>query len=294
MMTLAEFQQTQLPLVEAELTDFLKQHTTDPRLAESMLYSVAAGGKRIRPLILLAVVASFRKELTAGVYQCGAALEMVHTYSLIHDDLPAMDDDALRRGKPTNHVVYGEALAILAGDGLLTAAFQLLSQAQLANDEKLLLLQLLAEKAGSQGMVAGQAADIQGEHRQLTLEELEGIHRRKTGDLLLYAFVAGGILAHQPEAVLQQLQQLALHVGLAFQIRDDLLDITATAEEIGKNTHKDQLAGKNTYPSLLGFAEAQQALTAELDAAEQLLLVMGQQLVFEPALLQEILLKLRM
>ena len=162
-MKLADFSAIHLPAVENEMLAFLDEYTSDEKLKESMVYSIRAGGKRIRPLLLLATVASFEEVINTTVYQVAAALEMVHTYSLIHDDLPAMDNDDLRRGKPTNHKIYGEALAILAGDGLLTGAFQLISMTHLANSPKLLLLQQLAVSAGTQGMVAGQAADIEGE-----------------------------------------------------------------------------------------------------------------------------------
>ncbi|MFV0559658.1 MAG: polyprenyl synthetase family protein [Enterococcus sp.] len=268
MVTLNEFSETHLPHVEQEMLDFLKEVTNDEQLYQSMCYSIQAGGKRIRPLLLLASVASFQAPITSAVYQSAAALEMVHTYSLIHDDLPAMDNDDLRRGKPTNHKVYGEALAILAGDGLLTSAFELLSRTTLDASPKLLLIQQLATASGTQGMVAGQAADIEGEHHALTLEELAFVHARKTGKLIHFALVAGGVLAFQPEEVLQELGNLADHLGLAFQIRDDLLDILSTTEELGKSAGKDVLAEKNTYPSLLGIEGAKEALAQELHAAD--------------------------
>lgn len=294
MMSLAAFQAEHLPLVEAELLHFLTEQTSEKELLEAMSYSVKAGGKRIRPLFLLAVVVGFQHELTTGVYQTAAALEMIHTYSLIHDDLPAMDDDDLRRGKPTNHVVYGEGLAILAGDGLLTEAFHLLSRAQLNGEEKLLLLQLLAEKAGAKGMVAGQVADIKGEGQQLDLAALAGIHRRKTGDLLTFALVAGGILACQTPAVLTTLEVFSHHVGLAFQIRDDLLDVLATTEELGKTAGHDAEAGKNTYPALLGVTGAKAALDRELTGAKAQLAILTEEYNFAPELLQELLAKFEM
>lgn len=294
MMTPKDLQTTHLPRVEKEMINFLTGVTTDERLLASMLYSIRAGGKRIRPQMLLAVVSGFDKPVETGVYQTAAALEMIHTYSLIHDDLPAMDDDPLRRGMPTNHIEYGEATAILAGDGLLTEAFHLLSSAVLPAEEKLLLIQLLAKRAGSGGMVAGQAADIQGENQRLSLAELQNIHQRKTGDLLSYALVAGGILAQQPVEVLAQLEQLAAHVGLAFQIRDDLLDVTATTAELGKAAHKDAAAGKNTYPELLGLDKAKEALSDELAAAEKLINELTATLPFSGELLQELLLKFRL
>ncbi|MBM1152539.1 polyprenyl synthetase family protein [Enterococcus durans] len=270
-MKLADFSAIHLPAVENEMLAFLDEYTSDEKLKESMVYSIRAGGKRIRPLLLLATVASFEEVINTTVYQVAAALEMVHTYSLIHDDLPAMDNDDLRRGKPTNHKIYGEALAILAGDGLLTGAFQLISMTHLANSPKLLLLQQLAVSAGTQGMVAGQAADMEGETKQLALEELAFIHERKTGRLIHYALLAGGVLADQPEEVVGELQQLARHLGLAFQIRDDLLDVISTTEELGKTAGKDAEMEKNTYPRLLGIEKTKTALKAEITSANEII-----------------------
>ncbi|KAF1297141.1 geranyl transferase [Enterococcus sp. JM4C] len=263
------FAEQHLPYVEEELVSFIEKHTTNEELKKSMLYSVNAGGKRIRPQLLLAVVASFHKTVGAGAYQTAAALEMVHTYSLIHDDLPAMDDDDLRRGKATNHKVFGEATAILAGDSLLTMAFQLVSMAQIESEPKLLLIQQFAQAAGGAGMVSGQAADMQAENKTITVEELAKIHEDKTGKLIEFALVAGGVLANQPVEVLEELRQLAGHLGLAFQIRDDLLDVTSTTEQLGKNTQRDAELNKSTYPGLLGLAEAKLALDEELVAAER-------------------------
>lgn len=270
-MKLADFSTIHLSSVEEEIVSFLNDYTSDEQLKESMLYSVRAGGKRIRPLLLLSTVAAFGESINTTTYQVAAALEMIHTYSLIHDDLPAMDNDDLRRGKPTNHKVYGEALAILAGDGLLTGAFQLISMAHLAHSPKLLLLQQLAINVGTQGMVAGQAADIEGETKQLTLEELMFIHERKTGRLMHYALLAGGVLANQPEEVLASLQKLASHLGLAFQIRDDLLDVVSTTEVLGKTAGKDAKMEKTTYPGLLGIEETKSALENEIDAANRMI-----------------------
>ena len=270
-MKLADFSAIHLPAVENEMLAFLDEYTSDEKLKESMVYSIRAGGKRIRPLLLLTTVASFEEVINTTVYQVAAALEMVHTYSLIHDDLPAMDNDDLRRGKPTNHKIYGEALAILAGDGLLTGAFQLISMTHLANSPKLLLLQQLAVSAGTQGMVAGQAADIEGETKQLALEELAFIHESKTGRLIHYALLAGGVLADQPEEVVGELQQLARHLGLAFQIRDDLLDVISTTEELGKTAGKDAEMEKNTYPRLLGIEKTKTALKAEITSANEII-----------------------
>lgn len=288
MMDLTTLQREYLPLVEAEMVGYLRRNTTDEKLRDSMIYSVEAGGKRLRPLMVLAATASFGNELTSGVIQTAAALEMIHTYSLIHDDLPAMDNDDLRRGKPTNHKVYGEALAILAGDGLLTAAFQLLSEADLPLSEKLLLIQQLTKASGTIGMVAGQAADIQGEHQALPLAELQAVHARKTGALIRFALIAGGILAQQTEEVVVALAQFAEHLGLAFQIRDDLLDATATTEELGKNVRQDAQLAKSTYPSLLGLVGAKEALQQELTKAEAVLVELQQYPDFDGGLLTEL------
>jgi len=288
MSRLTTFQSKEIQQTETEMVRFVREHTNDQRLQESMLYSIDAGGKRIRPLLLLDTIASFNKEISLGGYQTAAALEMIHTYSLIHDDLPAMDNDDLRRGKPTNHKVYGDAMAILAGDGLLTLAFELVSMAEIEPTEKVLLLQLLAKASGTHGMVAGQAADMQAEGNKLSIEELMAIHQRKTGALIRFAVVAGGILANQSEGTLEKLDQLAKHLGLAFQIRDDLLDVVSTTEALGKKTNRDELLEKSTYPGLLGLEGAKNALTDELTAAEAILNELALLPTFDAELLKEV------
>lgn len=260
-----------LPKIEHELTRFIEEHTCNERLQRAMSYSIDAGGKRLRPLLVLSTAAAFGKVLTEADYQVAASVEMVHTYSLIHDDLPAMDDDDLRRGQPTNHKVFGEAAAILAGDALLTGAFQLLSLSQIEPSEKVLLMQLLSRASGSEGMVAGQMADIEGEARQLSLGELILVHRKKTGALIQYAVMAGGVLAQQPAEVIDLLAEFSEHLGLAFQIRDDLLDVISTEAELGKKVGRDQELQKSTYPALLGEQGARTALAAELEQADQTL-----------------------
>lgn len=285
---LQSFRAKELPKVEEVMLTFIEEHTSNQSLAESMAYSVKAGGKRIRPLIVLTTAASFSNSIDVNTYHVAAALEMIHTYSLIHDDLPAMDDDDLRRGKPTNHKVFGEALAILAGDGLLTGAFQLVSETSLESDKQVLLVQLLAKAAGTEGMVAGQAGDMAAEKQQVSLEELMAIHRAKTGALLAYAFVAGGILANQTDYVIEQLQKLGEHIGLAFQIRDDLLDVVGTTEELGKNVGQDAKQEKSTYPSLLGLSGAKEALQKELDQATQVIEELKEAEDFDSGLFQEL------
>ncbi|MDT2674257.1 polyprenyl synthetase family protein [Enterococcus dongliensis] len=279
----------ELPKVEKEISDFINTYTSHEELKKSMLYSIEAGGKRLRPLIILATVKAFQKELTTPVYQTAGALEMIHTYSLIHDDLPAMDDDDLRRGKLTNHKVFGDALAILAGDGLLTGAFQLLSETTLSPSETVLLIQLLAKAAGIGGMVAGQAGDMAAEKNQIPLKDLQAIHHRKTGALLTYAFVAGGILANQTEYVAELLETLGGHIGLAFQIRDDLLDIVGTTEELGKQIGQDEKSEKSTYPSLLELEGARQALADELGQAKIVIHQLAEVAEFQPQIFEELL-----
>lgn len=285
---LQSFKEKNLPKVEETMLNFIQEHTKNPQLAESMVYSVKAGGKRIRPLIILTTIASFKEKINENAYQVAAALEMIHTYSLIHDDLPAMDDDDLRRGKPTNHKIFGEALAILAGDGLLTGAFQLLSETSLKPEKQILLLQLLAQAAGTEGMVAGQAGDIAAEGQMVSLEKLMSIHRDKTGALLTFAFIAGGILADQTDYVVEQLQKLGQHVGLAFQIRDDLLDVVGTAEVLGKNVGQDAKLEKSTYPALLGISGAKQALELELSHANYLIGELNKAANFDAQLFEEL------
>lgn len=255
------------------INDYLAHHLHDdvdePTLFSSMNYSLMAGGKRLRPALTLAVVEMTGGTITADRLRAACALELLHTYSLIHDDLPAMDNDNLRRGKATNHVKYGAGMATLAGDGLLTLAFQWVSDNGLPSMTRSLLVAKLAQAAGPSGMVAGQARDILGEQRTLDLQQLQYLHRQKTGALLRYAVEAGGILTNQPQLMLDQLAQFGAQFGLAFQIYDDILDVTATASELGKATHKDAGENKNTYPGLLGLSGAEQQLTRALSAAKK-------------------------
>ncbi|RID83982.1 polyprenyl synthetase family protein [Mesobacillus zeae] len=238
-----------------------------------MLYSLEAGGKRIRPLLLFATLEAFGKDPASGA-EAAAAIEMVHTYSLIHDDLPSMDDDALRRGKPTNHIVYGEATAILAGDALLTHSFRLLADIpeQVADASvKLGLIAGLSDAAGAEGMVGGQTADMQGEGKELSLGELEYIHLNKTGRLLAYSVLAGALLAGADAHTREKLSKFAYHLGLAFQIRDDILDLEGTEEQIGKPVGSDEGNKKSTYPSLLSLDGAREALLEHLAKAKEAL-----------------------
>lgn len=255
------------------INDYLAHHlradVDEPTLFSSMDYSLMAGGKRLRPALTLAVVEMTGGTITADRLRAACALELLHTYSLIHDDLPAMDNDNLRRGQATNHVKYGAGMATLAGDGLSTLAFEWVSDNELPSMTKAQLTTKLAVAAGPSGMVAGQARDILGERRTLSLPQLQYLHRQKTGALLKYAVEAGGILTNQPQPMLAQLARFGAQFGLAFQIYDDILDVTATASQLGKATHKDAGENKNTYPGLLGLTGAEQQLKQALAAARQ-------------------------
>lgn len=257
---LKAFQDQYRPLLEQTMDQYLKDLNTRPLLRDAMAYSVDAGGKRIRPLIIMLVCDAFGREIDADVLACGSALEFIHTYSLIHDDLPEMDNDDLRRGKPTNHKVFGPAMAVLAGDGLLTTAFEIMSQTKLTAAVKTQLIADLALAAGPQGMVNGQVGDIEGETKKLTLDQLKDVHAQKTGALLVYAFMAGGLLAGKQSAELALLKRIGANFGLAFQIYDDIMDVVSDTATMGKKTQKDQAEHKNTYPGLLGLEGAYQEL----------------------------------
>ncbi|MFO0919923.1 MAG: farnesyl diphosphate synthase [Planctomycetaceae bacterium] len=237
------------------------------RLREAMAYSLLAGGKRLRPLlVLLACEACGGTAESALPAAC--ALEMVHTYSLIHDDLPAMDDDVLRRGRPTNHVVYGEALAILAGDGLLTRAFEIMAQDVAPKSVAADCCADLAAAAGWCGMVAGQVADLEAEHQGIVnLDQLEAIHRRKTGRLLCCGLSLGARIAGATADARKHLEFYGTAVGLAFQITDDVLDVAGDSEAMGKTAGKDSEHGKLTYPALLGLEESRRRAQRLIDDA---------------------------
>lgn len=241
--------------VDAELDRLLPREAISPQSVHSaMRWSVFAGGKRFRPLLLLATGETFNGpgELLLST---ACAFELIHTYSLIHDDLPSMDDDDLRRGKPTCHIRFGEATAILAGDALQTLAFQTISEeAQLSHETRIRLINELARAAGTPvGMVAGQAEDLEAEAREVSATELEKIHRLKTGALIIAAARCGAIIPGASADELSAITDYACQLGLLFQITDDLLDVTATAEALGKTPGKDVRSKKATYPALYGL-----------------------------------------
>ncbi|SDH35472.1 polyprenyl synthetase family protein [Alteribacillus bidgolensis] len=268
--------------LEKRLPAFLEKLECPDTLKEAMLYSVNAGGKRVRPLLMLAAVQSYRN-VEESDYAVACAVEMVHTYSLIHDDLPSMDDDDYRRGKPTNHKVFGEAFAVLAGDALLTKAFEVISSLkELESHNKILLIRELAKSAGAEGMVGGQAADLEGEGKDLSLEQLEYIHHHKTGDLLSFSVVAGGILGEAPDNDMDYIRGFARELGLVFQIKDDILDIEGDSIEMGKAAGSDECREKSTYPRLLTLDGAKEKLITHADnAKEYLRSVSGNPLLLE-------------
>jgi len=248
--------------------------TAPPRLVEAVQYSLLAGGKRLRPaLILECCRACSKSPPNASALAAAAAMEFIHTFSLVHDDLPAMDDDDLRRGRPTNHKVFGEAVAILAGDAMVTMAFEILASDAAAPIVPTLVKEL-AHASGPEGMIGGQVLDIDGEEQNLTLAELQRVHRMKTGALLTASCRMGAIAAGAGEAQLSAVTEFGRHLGLAFQIIDDVLDVTSTPEQMGKATNKDAAKGKNTYPVLMGLeasqAEARHQLQLALEALKDL------------------------
>ena len=273
--------QEKLALVESALEEFYGDQQLATNLREAVLYSIHAGGKRIRPYLLLEVLESLQVPITLAHAQVAAALEMIHTGSLIHDDLPAMDDDDFRRGRLTNHKKFGEALAILAGDALFLDPYALIAQADLPNEIKVDLITSLSLSSGSMGMVAGQVLDMEGEGKHLNLEELQTIHANKTGKLLAFPFQAAGVIAELDENLQKQLKTVGELIGLAFQVRDDILDVTASFEEIGKTPQKDLQAEKSTYPALLGLDEAKVFCNRTLDQANEKLDVISQLVDFD-------------
>ena len=246
-------------LVERALSHVVPEPSgPDGRLLEAMRYSLLGGGKRLRPILALAACEAVggAPERAIG-FAC--AVEMIHNYSLIHDDLPCMDNDDLRHGRPTNHKVYGDAMATLSGDGLLTDAFKILARSDGVPSAVVLQAAAdLAEAAGSSGMVGGQVIDLQSEGKSLSLDELKHLHAKKTGALFLASVVGGARLGGGTEPQLANLNQYARALGLAFQVVDDLLDVEATTEQMGKRTGKDQAAGKATFPSLLGIDKSRE------------------------------------
>ncbi len=256
--------------VDKHIKHHLSLNDVSDRIKESSLYSISAGGKKIRPLLLFKTLRALNHELSNGV-PMAAAIEMVHTYSLIHDDLPAMDNDDYRRGKLTNHKVYGEATAILAGDNLLTESIHLLTLAEYSNDVKVKLIETLTSAAGQNGMISGQMNDILSTNASIDYETLEQIHRHKTGKLMVAPVISAAIIANQNEDVIATLQRFAEELGLLFQIKDDLLDVQGTKEEIGKEVGTDEKNNTTTYVSLFGIEGATDLLKKKEKETTELL-----------------------
>lgn len=262
-------------MVDRELEHiFPEQWQIEPILHASIHYSLTAGGKRLRPVLLFATVEALGGSI-AKALPVACAVEMIHTYSLIHDDLPAMDDDDYRRGKPTNHRKFGEAMAILAGDGLLTHAFYSITHARqrglLTAEQVVTLCEELAIFAGPRGMVGGQAADMSSEQGVTSIEQLEAIHQRKTGDLIAYCLRAGGHIAGASPAQLHALQQFGYAIGLAFQIQDDILDIIGDEQKLGKQVQSDAEGSKVTYPYFIGLEASQDKVVELTEQGQQLI-----------------------
>lgn len=254
--------------VDAKLSEYFKPSGLSyDGLLESMHYSLTAGGKRIRPMLVLEFcrISGGNIEKTLPV---ACAIEMLHTYSLIHDDLPCMDNDALRRGKPTNHVVYGECTATLAGDALQAEAFGTIARSQLPAEARVTCVEILADAVGSDGMCAGQYLDMVGEHKLLSEDELNDINSRKTGSLLTAACRMGVAAARGNKAMLDAAAQYGACVGAAFQIRDDILDVISTSEELGKPIGSDAQEHKSTYMTLLGEYKCMQMIEKLTDQAK--------------------------
>ena len=251
---LADYLETRTTAVNGALDRLLpKASVRPPTIHKAMRYSLFAGGKRIRPALVLAAAEACGGPIDAAL-PAAAAVECIHTYSLIHDDLPAMDNDDFRRGKPTNHKVFGEGIAVLAGDALLTAAFDIIAQAPERKRYPVSLqVRELAHAAGSLHLIAGQVADLEGEGQKLTVPQLRYIHERKTSALLCASVRLGGMSANCTAAQLEALTDFGYHVGLAFQVIDDILDVTQTSEKLGKTAGKDVAAEKATYPSIVGL-----------------------------------------
>src|SRR5690349_11317064 len=275
-MDLREYLASQQRLVDAELDRLVPPESTPPEtIHRAMRYSLFAGGKRIRPILCIEAAKTV-VDAPDGVAAAACSLELIHTYSLIHDDLPALDNDDYRRGKLTNHKIFGDAMAILAGDSLLTLAFQVLAQLRTSDDRKTRLIAELAMAAGTVGgMIGGQVADLEGENKPPTPELLETIHRAKTGALLRASLRLGAIYAGATDEQYAALSCYGEHVGLAFQIVDDILDVEESSEALGKTAGKDAQQQKITFPAVYGLETSRRMAEAECARAHQVLAPFG-------------------
>ncbi|HEY1463626.1 MAG TPA: farnesyl diphosphate synthase [Terriglobales bacterium] len=260
-------------LTDAALERLIPAETQRPTsIHKAMRHSMFAGGKRIRPILCMEAGRMVASSLPNGIEEVGAALEMLHTYSLIHDDLPALDNDDLRRGRPTCHKVFGEAIAILAGDALQTQAYEVLARLQCSAEARVQIIEEIAQKTGTvDGMIGGQVVDLESEHAKPDLATLEYIHRSKTAALITASVVSGGMFAEASKDQVAKLRSFGQSIGLAFQIVDDVLDVTQTSEQLGKTAGKDTVAEKTTYPALFGIEESLKKADALVATAFQAL-----------------------
>lgn len=268
---LQEYFNDKQKLINDTLQKLLLEHTISGRLAEAMTYAAMANGKRLRPILCMATGEAIGGGRKQDMVLAGCAIEFIHSYSLLHDDLPAMDDDDFRRGKPTCHVAFDEATAILAGDGLLTLAFEILSNRNLyqGNDYKswLDIIQIISKAAGAVGMVEGQERDLSAEGRLVDVQSLENIHRLKTGALIDASVLTGAVIGGAGNKQLQHLKQYANNLGMAFQVVDDLLNVEGDPQVMGKAVGTDQEKDKSTYPALIGIDASKQLARKLVDDA---------------------------
>ncbi len=264
-------------IIDSSLSDFVPVvNNPQSEIYESMRYSLMAGGKRLRPILMLEVARLFDKDWE-DVKEFACALEMIHTYSLIHDDLPAMDNDDLRRGMPTNHIKFGESTAILAGDALLNKAFEVaLTATHLDNDVLIRAMQVLSHSSGTEGMIGGQIVDIASEGKGISIDTLKYIHSLKTGAIIRAACVIGAIISGAGEGQINAIDEFAINLGIAFQIRDDILDVTGTAEELGKPIGSDIDLNKSTYVSLCGLEKSIELVNEYSNKAKDALKIFGE------------------
>jgi geranylgeranyl diphosphate synthase type II len=284
-MNLKTYLETRIDLVDKALDGFLPKATTKPAtIHKAMRYSIFAGGKRLRPILCLAAAEACGGDPTAAL-PAACSVECIHTYSLIHDDLPCMDNDDFRRGKPTSHKVFGEGVAVLAGDALLTIAFEILAQTDARGRHKLGdLVKELAGASGSQWLIAGQVVDLESEGKKISGRELQFIHRCKTAALLTSSIRLGAMSANATEKKLEALTKFGQSLGLAFQVIDDILDITQTTEKLGKSAGKDVAAGKATYPAIFGLEKSRKEAKRLTQEASDALKPFGKQGVVLKAL----------
>lgn len=270
--------------VNQVLEELFEEHDVlSPTLIESMKYTLFSGGKRLRPILTIMVAEMVDGDIE-NARLIGAAIEMIHTYSLIHDDLPGMDNDSYRRGQLTNHKVYGTGIAILAGDGLLTYAFNILSKLTLPPERTIKIIELISSGAGIEGMVAGQVLDLQAENKKIELEEMKKIHRAKTGAMFNNSIMAGAYCGNPSREELAALFEYSQKAGLTFQIVDDILDIVGDEEKMGKESGSDRKKNKATYPALLGLEGARKEAQKNCQLAKEALNIFGE----DAALLKDI------